>query len=288
MVAHTVTAGPGRTDRALDTARPFPALRASGSGSARPLQGGQRTAEPRRASALLGMLVQPVQGRGVPRPSPCGAAAPRDVYRPPRRSQRHRDQRPTRGLPALPGRRGRQRLTPTAWAGRPPVANGCPTGDAPPTPVGARRCRARPRHRRGKHGGFQPWALTIPVTRSPPRPPWIPGSPGPAGQAAPDPEVMEYRVLDDRCGVGVQRRGTSSGRGGRYGVSPVGARRGAPCGAVDPRGMHLTGRERKTGAVLVGHLAGLLGAAAFPSARAPAWGCCARSTGWQTAILAQC
>jgi hypothetical protein len=100
-VAHTVTAGPGRTDRALDAARPFPALRAGGSGGARPLQGGRRAAEPRRAWALLGMLVQPVQGRGVPRPSPCGAAAPRDVYRPPRRSQRHRDQRPTRGLPAL-------------------------------------------------------------------------------------------------------------------------------------------------------------------------------------------
>jgi hypothetical protein len=100
-VVHTVTAGPGRTDRALDAARPFPALRAGGSGGARPLQGGRRAAEPRRAWALLGMLVQPVQGRGVPRPSPCGAAAPRDVYRPPRRSQRHRDQRPTRGLPAL-------------------------------------------------------------------------------------------------------------------------------------------------------------------------------------------
>jgi hypothetical protein len=76
--------------------------------------------------------------------------------------------------------------------------------------------------------------------------------------------------------------------GGRYGVSPVGARRGAPCGAPDPRGMHLTGRERRTGAVLVGHLAGLLGAAAALSARAPAWGCCARSTDWQTAIVAQC
>ncbi len=175
--------------------------------------GRQRTAEPRRAWALLGMLAQPVQGRGVPRPSPCGAAAPRDVYRPPRRSQRHRDQRPTRGLPALPGRWGRQRPTPRWWG---------------------------------------------------------------------------YRLLDDRCGVGVQRRGTSSGRGGRYGVSPVGARRGAPCGAVDPRGMHLTGRERRTGAVLVGHLAGLLGAPAAPSARAPAWGCCSRSTGWQTAIVAQC
>ena len=75
-VAHTVTAGPGRTDRALDAARPFPALRADGSGAARPLQGGRRTAEPRRAWALLGMLAQPVQGRGVPRPSPCGAAAP--------------------------------------------------------------------------------------------------------------------------------------------------------------------------------------------------------------------
>ena len=111
-VARGVTAGPGRTDRALDTARPFPALRAGGSGGARPLQGGRRAAEPRRAWALLGMLVQPVQGRGVPRPSPCGAAAPRDVYRPPRRSQRHRDQRPTRGLPALPGRRVRQRPTP--------------------------------------------------------------------------------------------------------------------------------------------------------------------------------
>jgi hypothetical protein len=40
--------------------------------------------------------------------------------------------------------------------------------------------------------------------------------------------------------------------------------------------------------VLVGHPAGLLGVAAAPSARAPEWGCCARSTGWETAILAQC
>jgi hypothetical protein len=64
-----------------------------------------------------------------------------------------------------------------------------PAGDARPTGAGA-RCAAPVALRRGKHGGTQPWALTIPVTRSPPRPPWIPGSPGPAGQAAPDPEVM--------------------------------------------------------------------------------------------------
>jgi len=250
---------------------------------------GNGSAEPWQVSGYRRWTAQPVPGRCAASPDhPTGAATWAAIILTamslgtvgirPRRTP----------IPGPSGRRVGRRLSPTTWAGRPPVANGCPTGDAPPTPVGARRCRARPRHRRGKHGGTQPWALTIPVRRSPPRPPWIPGSPGPAGQAAPDPEVMGYRVLDDRCGVGAQRRGTSSGRGVRYGVSPVGARRGAPCGAVDPRGMHLTGRERRTGAVLVGHLAGLLGAPAASSARAPAWGCCARSTGWQTAIVAQC
>jgi hypothetical protein len=48
-------------------------------------------------------------------------------------------------LPALPGRRVRQRLTPTNGGQRPTVAPTCPTGDASPHPVGARRCLARPR-----------------------------------------------------------------------------------------------------------------------------------------------
>jgi hypothetical protein len=73
-----------------------------------------------------------------------------------------------------------------------------------PTPVGARRCLARPRHRRGKH----PWhASTTPPIHPAPCPsphPVIAGPAGPAGQAAPDPyrTARYHRIMAPKSPIG--------------------------------------------------------------------------------------
>jgi len=107
-------------------------------------------------------------------------------------------------LPALAGRRVRQRLTPTMRGSRITVMPLSPTGDGVSRRRGARRCLARRAvgagTRIGMHGGARFWCGT-PVDG------WRGGdlpSRGPAGQAAPDP----YRTgPSPNCGRRPPHRG---------------------------------------------------------------------------------
>jgi hypothetical protein len=80
-----------------------------------------------------------------------GAANIRGMHRPPRRPTHHRAHRPTRGLPALAGRRVRHRLTPTGpGRSRRTMAPKSPIGDAAPHPYRGAALPRPPRRWRGK------------------------------------------------------------------------------------------------------------------------------------------
>ena len=105
-----------------------------------------------------------------------------------RRPSRTRAHRPTRGLPALPGRRVRHRLTPTGpGRSRPTMAPKSPIGDAAPHPC---RGEALPRPPAPPARQTRWHASTTPPIHPAPCPshhPGIAGPHGPAGQAPPDP-----------------------------------------------------------------------------------------------------
>jgi hypothetical protein len=151
-VARGVTAGPGRTDRALDTAPrwvmpspPGPAGRAAPEPDT-----GVGSAEPWQVSGYRGWTAQPVPGRCAASPDhPTGAATWAAIILTamslgtvgirPRRTP----------IPGPSGRRVGQRPTPTRRsAHRRTAARMGPAGDARPTGAGA-RCAAPVALRRG-------------------------------------------------------------------------------------------------------------------------------------------
>jgi len=110
-----------------------------------------------------------VEARRASPAAPGMRRTPGGMHRSRRWSARHHAHRPTQRLPALPGRRVRQRLTPTRRGGHPPV-QACPgPGRRDVTPVGARRGQT--------DGGNWPYADHAIAASDGPRADW-PALPG--------------------------------------------------------------------------------------------------------------